>query len=196
MWFRAAEFPVLWNPSPTDHSSRTRFVASRLRLAYRADRLNSGVRPHDKENTVTTSKLLAPVRSRALRIGVGLVALVVGTTTFALLLFIAMHLSLPPNLFLIILSAILFAIGVFFALVAFRLLRNAPNRKGHLLPAWFYFWFGGTLTLSFFAVLWSTYKNGDFWDLVIGVISFSFIIRLCLLAHRAVTKPAPSYREV
>jgi hypothetical protein len=40
---RAAEFLVLWNLRPTDHSSRTRFVASRLHLASRAGRLNSGV---------------------------------------------------------------------------------------------------------------------------------------------------------
>ena len=36
---------MLWNPRPTDHSSRTRFVASRLHLASRAGRLNSGVSP-------------------------------------------------------------------------------------------------------------------------------------------------------
>jgi hypothetical protein len=30
VWSSAADFPVLWNPRPTDHSSRTRFVAAML----------------------------------------------------------------------------------------------------------------------------------------------------------------------
>jgi hypothetical protein len=34
--------------SLTIHSSRTRFVASRLRLGSRAGRLNSGVMPHEQ----------------------------------------------------------------------------------------------------------------------------------------------------
>jgi len=107
-----------------------------------------------------------------------------------------MQKSLQPIPILVIVSAIFVAIGIFFAIVAFRLLRNAPNRNGHLLPARFYFWLGGALTLSFFAVLWGMYKKGDFSDLEKSVLCFSFLIGLCRLANRAARKPAPGYHEV
>ena len=41
VWIKAAEFLVLRDLRLTIHSSRTRFVASRLRLGSRAGRLNS-----------------------------------------------------------------------------------------------------------------------------------------------------------
>ena len=148
------------------------------------------------ESPVTRPNLLAPVRSKAFRITLGLVILVVGAATLALLLLIAMHAKRLPHPSLLGVSAFLAAITIFCAIVALRLLRDTPNRKGHLLPPWFYFGLGCTLTAFFLADLWAMYKKGDFSGFVGAVLSFGPMIVLCLTAYRAAKKPAPGYREV
>ena len=149
------------------------------------------------ENPMITGSLLAPVRSKALRIGVGIALLSAGVATSALLLFLMMHAANRFTIFLITFAATLAAIALFCGVVAFRLLLDRPNRTGHLLPAWFYYGFGCTLTALFLACLWGMYKKGiALPDMVTGVLSFSFLITLCLLAHRAAKKPAPGDQEV
>ena len=89
---------VLWNPRPTDHSSRTRSVAAMLHQADRAGRLNSGVMP----------------LKRTLLVNVGWALLL--TIVFALL-FVR-----NPSF----LHAIVLGLGALFVLVALLAVRGRP----------------------------------------------------------------------
>ena len=140
------------------------------------------------------AKLLAAEPGKALRVGVGLATLAAGVAALLLLLFILSHAAIRFNALLIGFIVFVFLISIFCLLVAFRLLTNSTNRKGHLVPAWLYLALACALTASFF--LGFLAQRGALPNIVRGVVSFTFVIWLCVLAYRSGKKPAKGYKEV